>query len=317
MNGVTLDIKGDFTISDKGKLDVSGGGEIKVSGNFIFNSSQSHKGFLSGGTITVGGDVSIINKTKNNFYCTGDNTFTFTSKTIHNLSISADVHFQNIIAEGDIFTLIVNKNKNKFECEYMQYSNQLPRITPYNSDLITIALLDVSGKWNTKNSTTDQIYGRIQNAVMLAKADKENKLKSIKLPETDLVVSSGKLKMVEMFEATAKGIIKYTVSVDFYAKIEGAYFGEAVYEENGETIRFYIGSSLKDIDNAVDSFKKGIDEISKKELSDIFKSWARATIVTTIFKLSEGTIQGKYLKFTGKENVETLLESIDKYFEIK
>ncbi|MCL2815258.1 MAG: hypothetical protein FWD23_11720 [Oscillospiraceae bacterium] len=120
-----------------------------------------------------------------------------------------------------------------------------------------------------------------------------------------------------MFEATAKGIIKYTVSVEFYAKIfSGAYFGEAAYEENGETVKFYIGSSLSDIDKAVENFKTEIDQISKKELGDIFKSWARSIIVTSIVKLSDSTIGEKYLKFTGTDNVETLLETLDEYFKI-
>lgn len=151
---------GKLTVASKGILDMNAGGNVTCQ-DFVFESNENHRNYLSNGVISASGDVEI----KNNFYATVNHEFQITGSNRHTINvwdqlIEDDQHFNRFrIVDNGLPVLDV---KEPFRCqsEFIADDWSWLKLLYYNSDFL------ITGA----QSSDKIISSNLQTAFMLAMA---------------------------------------------------------------------------------------------------------------------------------------------------
>ena len=107
VNGGSLNILGDYKIQSaagggsNGVLNMTNEADmVTVSGSFVMQSTKSHQGLLTAGTLTVGGDFTQKNGSYSNFFTSGNHTTVFNGEEKQTVTLqysnSGYSHFNNL-----------------------------------------------------------------------------------------------------------------------------------------------------------------------------------------------------------------------------
>lgn len=157
---------GALNVAANGILDLAAGGSTIECVDFVFGPNESHSKYLSGGVISVSGNVEI----KNNFYASGNNKFQITGGNRHAINvwdqwIEEDQYFNDFHIIG--YGLPVLDVKEPFQCkgDFIADDWKWLNLIYYGEDFV------ITGP----GQNDKELVSNLQTAFMLALAQHGNK----------------------------------------------------------------------------------------------------------------------------------------------
>jgi len=311
--GASITSQGNFTVSN-GILDLSSGDEssnITVGGDFIFDSNIDHTKYLTDGTISVKGNVTI--KNGKNFICTDKNKFVFTSGSTHTITPDAGIFSSNVNNSGSFNNIEVNGNignllfKNIFKCNKFTFTNTSPfDINKLNINDFRIEGISTSNKY---------LYA---DALMAAYLASSNTLISgffQKVCNLDFSFSIGSSNVQFVGYDSSGHIANINANVSNLGFANDT--GSAYVTINGEQIS--IAPTINNINDLINKFNTQLEKTKIDAMNDFQNQVISASIFSMLLSqcglnLQAGTLQSVIDTMDGTQNFISYMSA---YYSLK